>query len=128
MPLPPIQRTIHAYFAAIRAQDREAWVRCFEETACTHDPVGMPPVVGHAGLRQFFDTIVGLTTAVALMEEEVYVCGDEAAIKWTGRGLAKKTGEPFMFDGIDVMRFAPDGRIREVRAYWDAPRLFAQLT
>jgi hypothetical protein len=37
--------------------DLDAWLDTFAADAVDHDPVGTPPVVGHQGLRQFFQTI-----------------------------------------------------------------------
>lgn len=125
--LSPIERTIHAYFAATRAVDREAWVRCFAPDASSHDPVGAPPARGHDALRAFFDSIAGAASTIGLMEEQVYVCGDRAAVKWIGRGVGKANGKPFVFEGIDVMHFDAQGRIRELHAYWHPEKLLAQL-
>lgn len=125
--LSPIETTIHAYFAATRAIDREAWVRCFAPDGVSHDPVGAPPHRGHDALRAFFDSIAGAASTIGLMEEQVYVCGDRAAIKWIGRGIGRANGKPFVFEGIDVMHFDAQGRIKELHAYWDPAKLFAQL-
>ncbi len=126
-PPTPIELTIHAYFAATRAMDREAWIRCFTPDGVSHDPVGAPPTRGHEELRRFFDSIVGLASSIGLMEEQIYICGDQAAVKWIGRGIGKSNGKPFVFEGIDVMRFDSQGRIREIQAFWDPQKLFAQL-
>lgn len=123
----PIERTIHAYFAATRAMDRDAWVQCFAPDGFTIDPVGAEPVRGHAALGRFFDSIAGLAETIGLMEERVVVCGDRAAVAWIGRGIAKKDGRPFVFEGIDVMVFDAQGLVREVHAYWDPARLMAEI-
>lgn len=122
-----IDRTIHAYFAATRAMDREAWVACFAPDGFSVDPVGAEPARGHEALRRFFDSIAGLASTIGLMETSIHVCGDQAAVAWIGRGVGKANGKPFVFDGIDVMRFDAQGRIRELHAYWDPSRLMAQL-
>jgi steroid Delta-isomerase len=125
--LSPIERTIHDYFAATRAMDREAWVRCFAPDGCTIDPVGTEPARGHAALGRFFDSIVGLAETIGLMEQRVFVCGDQAAVSWIGRGTGRKNGRPFVFEGVDVLFFDAHGRIREIHAYWDPAQLMAQL-
>ena len=125
--LSPIERTIHAYFAATRAMNREAWVNCFRPDGVSFDPVGAPATRGHAGLRQFFDGIVGLASTIGLMEERVHVCGDQAAVQWIGRGIGRKNGKPVVFEGIDVMFFDAEGKIRELHAYWNPAALMAQL-
>lgn len=118
--------TIAAYFAATRAMDREAWVRTFAEDGATHDPVGAPPTKGHAALGKFFDGIVALTEKIGLTEDQVFVCGDKAAVKWTGRGIGKNK-KPFKFEGIDVFEIDANGKIKAVHAYWDPGQLMAQL-
>lgn len=118
--------TIERYFAATRNGDREAWVACFAARAVSQDPVNGPEIVGHDALRRFYDSIVGLVATIGLDAEQVYVCGDHAAITWVGRGLSK-SGKPYVFQGIDVFEFAADGRISAAKAYWDPSKLMAQL-
>jgi steroid delta-isomerase len=122
----PIETTIARYFAATRAPDREAWVACFASDGASHDPVGAPPHVGHDALRKFFDSIVGLVETIGLHEDQVYVCGDQAGVKWTGRGLTKQ-GKPYTFEGIDVFECDATGKIVTLKAYWDPAKLMAQL-
>ena len=121
-----VPKTITDYFAATRAMDREAWVSQFAETGCSHDPVGAPPHVGREALGRFFDSIVSLLETVGLHEDAVYACGNEVAVKWTGRGRGRN-GKPVVFEGIDVFELDERGRIKTLRAYWDPSRLFAQL-
>jgi len=126
MTLSPIEKTIAAYFAATSAMDCKAWVSTFAEDATSHDPVGAPPTKGHAALAKFFDGIVALTEKVGLTEDHVYVCGDRAAVKWTGRGIGKNK-KPFVFEGIDVFEIDGRGKIRTLHAYWDPAKLMAEL-
>ncbi len=78
-----ISRAIKAYFAATRAMDGEAWVATFATDAVSYDPVGAPPTTGHDALRQFFAAIVGAFDKVGLTEDQVFVAGNGAAVKWT---------------------------------------------
>jgi steroid delta-isomerase len=122
----PTEKVIAAYFAATRAMNREAWVSTFAEDGASHDPEGAPPHRGHDALRKFFDGIVGLAEKVGLTEDHVYVCGDKAAVKWTGRGIGKNK-KPFVFEGIDLFEIDARGKIKAVHAYWDPAKLMAQL-
>ena len=130
MTQPPIEKTIEktiaAYFAATRAMDRKAWVGTFAEDGASHDPVGAPPMKGHAALGQFFDGIVALTEKIGLTEDHVFICGNQAAVKWTGRGIGKNK-KPLVFEGIDVMEIDAQGKIKTLHAYWDPSKLMAQL-
>ena len=121
-----IRRTIVQYFASTRNGDREGWIACFTPDAVSRDPVNAPAITGHDALRRFYDGIVGLVATIGLEAEQVYVCGDHAAITWVGRGLSK-SGKPYVFQGIDVFEFAADGRISAAKAYWDPSKLMAQL-
>src|SRR5687767_7618209 len=94
-----ISRAIRAYFAAIRAMDGEAFVATFAPDGVSYDPVGAPPNVGHEGLRQFFAGIVAAFEKVGLTEDQVFVAGNGAAVKWTGQGKGKN-GRSVRFEGI----------------------------
>lgn len=122
----PIETTIARYFAATRNGDPDAWVACFAPQGASHDPAGSPPHVGHEALRRFFLSITGLVETIGLHEDHVYVCGSQAGVKWTGRGLTK-SGKPYSFEGIDVFEVDDKGRIVVLKAYWDPAKLMAQL-
>ncbi|HWQ34485.1 MAG TPA: nuclear transport factor 2 family protein [Blastocatellia bacterium] len=121
-----IQQVVADYFAAIRAMDREAWVATFAADAVSHDPYGAPEHRGHDALRQFFDGIAGAFEQVGLSEDQVFIAGDGAAVKWTGRGTGKN-GRAVTFEGIDVFTINEAGKIQEVRAYWNPAALMAEL-
>lgn len=120
------QKAVADYFAAIRAMDASAWVSTFAEDAITHDPVGAPPNVGHAQLRQFFEGIAGAFETVGLFEDQVFASGNEAAVKWTGRGTGKN-GREVTFEGIDVFEINDEGKIQTIRAYWNPAAMMAEL-
>lgn len=121
-----VESTIRAYFAAIRAMDREAWVATFAADAVTFDPADAPPTRGHAELRAFFDRITGLVKTIGLHEDHVFVNGNEVAVKWTGRGVGPR-GNDYSFEGVDVFEVDARGKIARVRAYWNPEKLLAQL-
>jgi steroid delta-isomerase len=123
-----IRQVVADYFAATRAMDVEAWLRTFAEDAVTYDPVGGPPVRGHAGLRQFFDSIAQVVEQLSITEEHVYVAGNGAAVKWLGRGVGTN-GREVTFEGIDVFEVNAGGKIQTLWGYWDpAPMMTALMT
>jgi len=85
-----ISRAVRAYFEAIRAMDQAAWVNTFAEDAVSYDPVGAPPTTGHQQLGEFFETITAPFKQVGLTEDQIFVVGNGAAVKWTGRGVSKQ--------------------------------------
>lgn len=121
-----IPKVVADYFAAIRAMDASAWVSTFAEEGVNYDPVGAPPNKGHAALRQFFEGIAGAFEQVGLFEDHVFINGNEAAVKWTGRGTGKN-GRAVTFEGIDFFEINDAGKIQTVRAYWNPAAMMAEL-
>ena len=121
-----ISTVIREYFAALRAMDRSAWVNTFAEDAISNDPVGAPPIVGHQKLGEFFDTITAAFKEVGLTENEMFIAGNGAAVKWTGRGVSKQ-GRDVKFEGIDVFEISEAGKIQSLHAYWNPAEMVAQL-
>lgn len=121
-----ISKAVKEYFAALRAMDKEAWVRTFDEDAVTHDPVGAPPTRGHQRLAEFFETITTAFKEVGLTEDQVFIAGSGAAVKWTGRGKSKQ-GRDVRFEGIDVFEVNEAGKIQTLHAYWNPAEMVAQL-
>ena len=126
MPPDVVARTIRAYFAALRAMDQDAWVDTFAVDAISHDPVGSPPIRGHQKLAEFFQSLAGAFKEVGLTEDHVFIAGNGAAVKWTGRGTSKQ-GKTVLFEGIDVFELNEEGKIQQLRAYWNPAEMVTQL-
>lgn len=121
-----VAQAVKAYFAAIRAMDQQAWVNTFAEDAVSYDPVGAPPIIGHEKLAEFFQQITSAFKEVGLTEDEVFIAGDAAAVRWTGRGVSQG-GKKVHFAGIDVFEVNEAGKIQTLHAYWNAAEMMAQL-
>jgi steroid delta-isomerase len=121
-----ISVAIKAYFAALRAMDERAWVNTFAEDAVTYDPVGAQPTRGHQRLAEFFQTITAAFKEVGLTEDQIFIAGNGAAVKWTGRGTSQ-AGRKVQFEGIDVFEINEAGKIQTLHAYWNPAEMVAQL-
>jgi len=121
-----ISRAVRAYFLAIRAMDADAFANTFAENGTTFDPVGSPAVTGRAALREFLQSICKNFKSVSLYEDAVFVAGNGAAVKWTGRGTST-SGKEVNFEGIDVFEVNEDGKIQTIHAYWNPAEMIAQL-
>lgn len=121
-----ISKAVKAYFEAIRAGDIPAILRTFTEDAITHDPVGAPANHGHQKIDEFFQTVTAAFKEVGLTEDQVFIAGNGAAVKWTGRGISKQ-GRDVKFEGIDVFEIAENGKIHRLYAYWNPAEMVAQL-
>ncbi len=121
-----VQQVVASFFAATRDMDVEAWLSTFAEDAVGYDPVGAKPLQGHSDLRQFMQGLMDTFQSIGLTEDFVTVIGNEAAIKWTGRGVGKN-GRSVTFEGIDIIKVNEGMRIQTLSAYWDTAALTAQL-
>ncbi len=121
-----VSKAVRAYFAAIRAMDQQTVVNTFADNAISHDPVGAPAIEGHQKLGEFFQTIMAEFKEVGLTEDQVFVAGNGAAVKWTGRGVSKQ-GRKVRFEGIDVFEVNENGKIQTLHAYWNPAEMMAQL-
>ena len=121
-----VSRAVKDYFAAIRAMDQQAWVNTFAEDAISYDPVGASPIIGHQKLGEFFQTITAAFKEVGLKEDEVFIAGNGAAVKWSGRGISRQ-GKKVHFEGIDVFEVNEAGKIQLLHAYWNPAEMVAQL-
>jgi steroid delta-isomerase len=121
-----ISKAVKAYFAALRSMDQQAIVNMFAEDAVTYDPVGTPPNQGHKKIEEFFQTVMVAFKEVGLTEDEVFIAGNAAAVRWTGRGVSKQ-GRQVKFEGIDVIEVNEAGKIQTLHAYWNPAEMVAQL-
>ena len=111
-----IQQTIETYIDAVGRHDLEATVAVFAEDAVQEDPVGTPPNVGRAAIREFFEKSYAASFSTTLTGP-LLITGDHAAVHFT---IDVETGgDPFIVRVIDLMHFNAEGLIDEVRAVVD---------
>jgi steroid Delta-isomerase len=121
-----MKEIVAAYFAATRAMDKAAWLATFAEDGVSIDPVGAPPMDSTEKRAAFFDGIVGAFETVGLREQEIYLAGNSAAVKWTGQGTGKN-GRAVTFEGIDIFEIDDSGKIQTLHGYWNPAAMMAEL-
>jgi steroid Delta-isomerase len=121
-----INAAVTAYYQALRAMDAKAWAETFAPNGVSHDPEGTPPHAGREAIRQFLQGILRGCEKFGLTEDNTYIAGQGAAVKWTGR-LTAKNGGAVTFAGIDVLEVNDQGKIKYVHAYWDPGPVMAVL-
>ncbi len=110
------------YLALVADGTADEIAALYAEDATLEDPVGSDVLTGREAIRAFYATLEGLSVTTTLIT--VRACAGEAAFHFrvetdTGAGVA--TMEP-----LEVMTFAPDGKITSMRAWWsDADLVFA---
>ena len=117
---------MRGYFLAIRAMDPQAFANAFAEDGTTYDPVGTPGITGRQAIREFLESICKNFKTVGLTEDSVFVAGNGAAVKWTGKGTSSG-GREVNFEGIDVFEVNQEGKIQTIHAYWNPAEMIAQL-
>jgi len=119
-PLSPerMRSTMDAYLESWRRNDPEARFGLFVDDPVVEDPVGTPAYRGREAVRGFWKRAVwpGVTFDATL--HKFIACGREAlahfTIRMTGGGRP-----PMSIEVHETLRFGDDGRIEELRAYWN---------
>ena len=116
MPTPEqMEAAVHAYVEAFAKGDPELAVAIFADDAVIEDPIGTPPRIGHAAIREFY--VQSMATGATLhLAGPVRVAAAHAAfamqvrLHWNGKDMA--------IDVIDTFAFDDAGKVTEMRAYF----------
>lgn len=92
----------------------------------TYRAPGGYQLTGPDGFRQFIATLHEIFEGLRVEVHEYIVEDDRVLSRWTGRGIARETGEPVEWQGATVTHVA-DGRMIDDWEYWDRLELAAQL-
>jgi steroid delta-isomerase len=121
-----VRKVVDAYVDSYRRNDKQACVDLFAADAVWHDPVGQPPHVGHEGVGAFWDQARVMAESIELIPSNVIVCGGQAAMVFEIHvTLAGPEGSPsttMIMDAVETFLLDDEGKISELRAYWDMSR------
>jgi steroid delta-isomerase len=121
MPTPEqVRAAVDAYVDAYQRNDRGRFLDAFADEGVVIDPVGTP---GHAGRDRrgaFWDTVHEMTERLSFDVKDIVVCGSEAAMVFQIEARAGDGG--VVMDAVDVFEVDDDGRIAQLKAYWDMAR------
>jgi steroid delta-isomerase-like uncharacterized protein len=128
------QATVKEIFDALSAHDAKKVASMYTDDGIWKVPA-FPDTVGHdamvASLQGLYESFPDLKLAVRriFLKDDVAIVEFTEAGTNTGTGLGggKGTGKPFGLEGASVLRFAPDGRVKEEHEYADALTLFRQI-
>lgn len=117
-----------ASMRAVEAGDRAGWLALFSPDAHVEDPIGPSPFdptgAGYHGIDAiggFYDTVVA-SGAVYFTIRESYAAGHECANVGTIT-TTLPDGTRAIVDGVYTYRVDDDGRITNLRAYWEPERM-----
>lgn len=119
--------TSQKFFDRLNAGDMEGWLQTMAANVVTHEPVGTPPNVGHDGVMAWAarNQQMGFK-AVIVTVDSIFPAKSETIIRWTTR-FTLPDGSEVSIDGVDQHRFDDQGRIVEVRGYFDPTPLMAAM-
>jgi steroid Delta-isomerase len=121
------EQAIRTYFDKVSQLDFDGWVELFTHDGVLEDPVGTPAHRGHKELRSFVGGIAAPFSQIsATLNRVIVVSPTQAAVSWTIHGTLHD-GRSFDLEGIGSFRFNEDGKLREVREYWDLGYFLANL-
>jgi len=118
---------IHTYFEKVSAFDFKGWSELFTPDGVLEDPVGTTPHRGRKALYDFVTQIAAPSVQIVPTIHEIMVVSPtEAAVKWSLH-LVLYNGQEANIEGMGNFRFNEDGKLREVREYWDLAGYLAQI-
>lgn len=124
MPTPEqMEAAVHAYVDAFDKGDPELAVAIFAEDAVVEDPIGTPPKLGHEAIRAFYVASMA-TGAKLVLDGPIRVATDHAAFAF--HVPLHFGGKDMEIHVIDTFAFNPDGKVREMRAYFGPGNMIAK--
>lgn len=121
-----IQKLVTSYFSSLQMMDVTRWAENFTEDAVIYDPVGKPPSKARENAQAFFGLLSMAFEKLELSQDNVFIVGTGAAVKWTMRGSGK-SGKQGIAEGISVFEIHESGKIQQVSSYWDDAAMMAQI-
>jgi steroid delta-isomerase len=117
-----MRTTMEAYLDSWRRNDPEARFRLFVDEPVVEDPVGTPAYRGREAVREFWKHAAWPGVEFDAELHKLIACGREALAHFTIR-LTGGGRPPMNIEVHETVRFADDGRISELRAYWNQSNL-----
>jgi len=122
-----IREVVGSYFSCLRRMDVDRLLELFDEAAMSWDPVGTPPMRVRDKSTNYFRVLSNIFEKMALTEDDVFVAGGEAAVRWRGEAKLRSKQTEVAFEGVSVFEVNDDGLIQSVKSYWDKASLMSNL-
>jgi steroid Delta-isomerase len=113
-----IRAIVQRYAESFSAGDKEGYVGLFADDATLEDPVGAGVHQGRDAIDAFWDTTRQMTPTIELViTGPVRVAGNEAA--FPGEARPKLGDDRMVVPIVDTLAFDDEGKITQLRAFWD---------
>jgi len=108
---------IDAYRQAWEDRDPEAAASLFTEDAWYRSNIYEDPHEGRDGVTAYWSGVTSAQSDVSVQMGQPSVEGDRVTVEfWTNMAVE---GDPVTLAGCLLLDFAPDGRCRRLREYWN---------
>lgn len=115
-----LRTLVHEYLERLSAHDLEGWVALHTSDAIFVDPISDEAIVGHEGLRGFFEQVGGFSTELRATDIQPVLFGpNTAAIRWTARPTLRRSGKEAQWPCVTTFHFNAEGKIRHAIVCWD---------
>lgn len=122
-----VREVVGAYFSCLRTMEVDRLQELFDEDALSWDPVGSPPMRVRDKSTNYFRALANIFKKMALTEDDIFVCGTEVAVRWTGVAMLRSKLTEVFFEGASVFEVNEKGLIQSIRSYWDKTALLSGL-
>jgi hypothetical protein len=108
---------IEGYRRAWETADTDLVLTLFTEDASYRSNPFEEPHLGHEGIRAYWDGATSVQRDARVRMGRPFVDGDRVAVEWWTEMTSD--GADVTLPGCLLLRFAPDGRCRDLREYWN---------
>jgi ketosteroid isomerase-like protein len=126
MSLEQIKETVSEYYQSLSEMNVEHWFKILDENALIFDPVGKPALNLKEDGPKLFQLLSSFYEKFVITQEKVFIIGNEVAVKWK-MDIIAKNGRTANAEGIHTFEFNEDGKIKQLKSYWDEDAMKAQL-
>jgi ketosteroid isomerase-like protein len=112
-----VQDWVEAYGRAWREKDSDAVVGLFTDDAEYRSSPFREPHIGPDGIRAYWNSATSTQESADVRMGTPFVAGDLVAVEWWTTMV--DDGVQITLPGCLLLRFAPDGRCRTLREYWN---------
>ena len=120
-----VRQIVTNYFhAALMEPDTSVFPTFFTLEGILEDPVGTPPLRGREAIQKFVAAGRAKIERVTFEIREIFVCGNESAVRWTFEVWTKK-GQHLTVNGIGIFLFDGECKLRHVREFFDMTALLS---
>jgi steroid delta-isomerase len=113
-----VRSAVASYFEGTRSMNAAQWASAFAANAVVEDPMGQPSLTTPEAILAQGEGFVNAFSSVGLNEVFVAVSGNEAVAYWVGQGV-QPDGQRVRFEGINHFCFGSDGKIVNLRGFWN---------